>query len=645
MTTLMPASDPSKSHGVPMVVLRAQLTCLVANYDERKQGTILTGDLLDLIDQYEQENQVTLLTQEQRTAIQPFTLANPDLDMSAEDIMNLVKLVSPNNSNQDTPHTSNIPSPSIRPRTSAPLRHIKSLSQRLRTSRSPSLDEPFDIDTKSWNDVSRNYSQPSPTDDSMSISAWSASDLEQEMMDDAEVEQMSLYYQKTLLLTKRLKESERSLASMTHENESRIAHLQTFVDDMNNNINNQKKEILEFKGKEKNSLDQISALEAHIAQIQSSQSDHKQVYVSLKRLVDEKCGETQKLQDALKSKEMLLEQTEETFSHMNKEFRQLMDERDRLVEMQVQLEQELIMSQSAHMKLEEQRCENERLKQVIDELSYDLDEARNSRHQRSWSRSDMADNIKDLQSELAMHYNTIQNPFQGDNDEFVNMVKEQQDATERLRTVENEKDFYKAQANDAMQDLDKVKSELDSLRKALQRENKFLVTELADLRSKAPTTPPPPSDKDFDGHSATSTGSDMNSLRPGVRQRRAERVRRSRLVYDLNDPNAQPLLMLNQQASSNPQPQSPPPSQTIVRKSSVPDKAQVLQLMRKSDDRIVANTITFALYTLVVYAFGIVTSTFLIETSSQTIWNVGNTAGKNKVLEVLLYWLEKLLSE
>lgn len=79
-------------------------------------------------------------------------------------------------------------------------------------------------------------------------------------MDDAAVEQMSLYYQKTLQLTKRLKESERSLANMAHENESRIAQLQTFVDEMNNNINNQKREILEFKGKEKNSLDQISAV-------------------------------------------------------------------------------------------------------------------------------------------------------------------------------------------------------------------------------------------------------------------------------------------------------------------------------------------------------------------------------------------------
>lgn len=37
--------------------------------------------------------------------------------------------------------------------------------------------------------------------------------------------------------------------------------------------------------------------------------------------------------------------------------------------------------------------------------------------------------------------------------------KEQQDATERLKSIEYEKDYYKAQANDAMQDLDKGKAE------------------------------------------------------------------------------------------------------------------------------------------------------------------------------------------
>lgn len=41
--------------------------------------------------------------------------------------------------------------------------------------------------------------------------------------------------------------------------------------------------------------------------------------------------------------------------------------------------------------------------------------------------------------------------------------------------------------------------------------------------------------KEFEGRNATTTASDMSLLRPGFRQRRAERVRRSRLVYDLSD--------------------------------------------------------------------------------------------------------------
>lgn len=41
--------------------------------------------------------------------------------------------------------------------------------------------------------------------------------------------------------------------------------------------------------------------------------------------------------------------------------------------------------------------------------------------------------------------------------------------------------------------------------------------------------------KEFEVRNATTTASDMSLLRPGFRQRRAERVRRSRLVYDLSD--------------------------------------------------------------------------------------------------------------
>lgn len=62
------------------------------------------------------------------------------------------------------------------------------------------------------------------------------------------------------MMTRRLKLSERNLASMTRDNEDRIVQLQNRVDDMNQEVVKQKREILEYKNKEQNSLEQISAV-------------------------------------------------------------------------------------------------------------------------------------------------------------------------------------------------------------------------------------------------------------------------------------------------------------------------------------------------------------------------------------------------
>lgn len=45
---------------------------------------------------------------------------------------------------------------------------------------------------------------------------------------------------------------------MTRDNEDRIVVLQNRVDDMTNQVNKQKRELLEYKSKEANSLEQIS---------------------------------------------------------------------------------------------------------------------------------------------------------------------------------------------------------------------------------------------------------------------------------------------------------------------------------------------------------------------------------------------------
>jgi hypothetical protein len=73
---------------------------------------------------------------------------------------------------------------------------------------------------------------------------------------------------------------------------------------------------------------------------------------------------------------------------------------------------------------------------------------------------------------------------------------------------------------------------------------------------------------------------------------------------------------------------------------------------RQQNDKLITSTATFAIYTLLVYIFGIVTSTFLIETGSQGSWEHALMAaagqqdgGKSKLLEILLYWIERLLFE
>lgn len=76
------------------------------------------------------------------------------------------------------------------------------------------------------------------------------------------------------------------------------------------------------------------------------------------------------------------------------------------------------------------------------------------------------------------------------------------------------------------------------------------------------------------------------------------------------------------------------------------------QTVARSNDRAVTNTTTFAIYTLLVYIFGIVTSTFLLENGHAGSWEQALVAAatqsggsRSKILEILIYWIEKLLFE
>lgn len=98
-----------------------------------------------------------------------------------------------------------------------------------------------------------------------------------------------------------------------------------------------------------------------------------------------KIDETQELQDLLRQKERDVEKTEDLLNSFQYEVQLLNQERNRLIGLQNNLEMELHTSAKAHKQLEEQKSENEKLKEIIDTLKTDLDEALH--HQSSSSNS------------------------------------------------------------------------------------------------------------------------------------------------------------------------------------------------------------------------------------------------------------------
>ncbi|KAI8068221.1 hypothetical protein BC940DRAFT_273139 [Gongronella butleri] len=635
--------EPPSSKPVPFAIVKVQLKRLVQQYQERthKPGVIATKDLLALIAAYEHEHQVVLLTEQQKQAILPYTRSAPDLEMTLDDILSLLKLVC-----APAPVAS-VSAPTFKldalPRTSSPLTQPPQPAWKRRMS---TVSLQHQNDDEQWHAAVSSLDEFDDHDRDRAASSRTAhlehdlgpqrlgttyeeetDDADDDEKDDDEYDQ---YYRRSLALTQRLKQSEQSLASMTRDNEDRILVLQDRVDEMNDMVTKQKRELIEYKTKESNSLEQISMLEQHIANIEQSETDQKQVYLSIKTLFDEKCVEAQKLQELLKQKELDLQQTEVYLCHFRHEFKQLNSERERLMMLQRDLEHELHASQHTHTQLAEQRSENDRLKQVIDTLRTDLEHAR-IEHQNQQLPTSSASNastpsidsaatsslILSLEAELEAQLQKKED----EHTKIMEKVKEMEQTEQRLRSAESEKNYYKLQATEAKKDLDRVKDELLNLKRtildAAGQQQQQQQQQQGSVTSSPPTS------------SASSASQPNMWTLSRQRQRRLDHGGKRREILDLHD--ARPM------------------AQRAV--SSGHGQQRVALRHSNNNDKVINSTTTFALYTLLVYIFGIVTSTFLIDNGipsglEQALVAAASSQGfKGRLFEILLYWIEKLLFE
>ncbi|ORX96780.1 hypothetical protein K493DRAFT_300742 [Basidiobolus meristosporus CBS 931.73] len=199
----------------------------------------------------------------------------------------------------------------------------------------------------------------------------------------------------TVDLNKRLRQAEKNLSSSVRQHEDRITDLQNRIDEMHDELAMKKRDIQELKGSEKTHLSQISMLEAEIFSVSKLLAQHKNLYTDLKRQCEEKRVDNEKLQQQLKSKEEELAKVEMDLLSIASEQKKvrtylarsglipfltklsLKFQEDRMsFEKHIErLEHEVAFTQTLELEVNELREENQHLRNVVDHLRSDLNDA------------------------------------------------------------------------------------------------------------------------------------------------------------------------------------------------------------------------------------------------------------------------------
>ncbi|WVQ69388.1 uncharacterized protein L199_007605 [Kwoniella botswanensis] len=177
-------------------------------------------------------------------------------------------------------------------------------------------------------------------------------------------------------LLRKLKETEKSLAVQGAENERLYEDLQVRLEEAQSEIAQRRKDEKDMKGKDRAQLIQISGFEADIMSLQRSLENAKMNHANMQKMYNSQCDEAQRLRDMLRDRDDEIRSLEENVQahaadeeKFNRELQALESEVKRL-------ESDLSVARQAESHLDVQKQENLALKETIDRMRFDLDEAR-----------------------------------------------------------------------------------------------------------------------------------------------------------------------------------------------------------------------------------------------------------------------------
>ncbi|GES93865.1 annexin family protein [Rhizophagus clarus] len=653
--------------------LKSQLEQIFADFDKENRGRIVSRDLFSMIEKFERNQTSSLLKDDTRPMFQMFCEQNPDMEVSVDDVLQLITKLQPSAPSNNTTVGSTASSEPMTPRRSVTKfgsvrsnwrnRHVgnrdgsmgipqetdgedsgSASGRSRRLSSSGFYESPSGMMTSSY---TKPYYDPSEEivesfEGSGGIDEAVSNLIKTNNNDDPAV-QLSRLYRHTVDLTKRLKESERHLASVARQHEDRIEELQHKLDETKADLATKKREIQDHKSKEKTNLHQISALEGEIQKVAKNLSSQKQLYSQLKRQYEEQCEEAEKLKDLVRIKEEELSNSERNLTFFSMERRAWTEDRERLESALRNLEKNAEAAQQHENELVRQRDENLYLKETIDKLKLDLEEIRSSRginiNKNEFDVANEVENIdkKSLRTEL--FDNALASIEEGGSDSNT-------DDTQRRRK-DNSSDINagEEQSHSRSGELDRHRgadTDHTNRKQSGSRSSRRQVT-------------------DASGIARNTSGMLRNrDIAPGAHDKRDRQIRNNVNNVDGDSTDLMRHSRLRQSTRKSKRKATPVPeiepqsSEKIEQAAMQPSKALVTrnQNMTVAQHNVINSTVTLALYTLVIYFFGIITSVFVLDNNQGNIpyseWlpnDLRDEGWTMRSVQIILYWIDTLLND
>ncbi|KAK9729383.1 hypothetical protein K7432_000266 [Basidiobolus ranarum] len=312
--------------------------------------------------------------------------------------------------------------------------------------------------------------------------------LEFERDEDLSSLQISHLNRITVDLNKRLRQAEKSLNFSVHQHEDRISDLQHRIDDMHNELVIKKRDIQELKGHEKTHLAQINMLESEVVSVSRLLTHHKNMYSDLKRQCEEKKAENENFQQQLRYKEKELCEAEAELLTFASEQKKFQEERTTLEKHIARLENEVRFAQTLETEVNELQEENHYLRNVVENLRNDLDDAIKGIHNSSGRESEMHSYQRgeNLHSELApllqknsdqsKHTQIVPDSDQRENLDLNSTIK-------YANALVDENNFFKSQVDDATQKWMDALEQLQQAKSSVKEEREALLAEIEHLRN------------------------------------------------------------------------------------------------------------------------------------------------------------------